>query len=79
MLTGLTSQAGEIEVLRDERAGDLQRALLLAAGAELYSAAGGRALGDRERRAARPGGEGQPNPAAQDRRAKGAPGPIGDS
>ena len=47
-------QAGELEDLRDERVGELERGLPLAADGELHGAAGGRALRDRNRRAAGP-------------------------
>jgi predicted ATPase/DNA-binding CsgD family transcriptional regulator len=71
VLQDLPVQAGELEDLRDEGVGDLERGLRLAAGAELHGAAGLRALRDRERRAAGLGQERQPDPATQRRRAGG--------
>jgi len=62
-------QVGELEDLRDERVGDLERGLPLAADAELHGTAGGRALRDREARPASPGEERQLDPAARRRRA----------
>jgi hypothetical protein len=61
--------AGAVENLRDERIGELERGLQLVTDAELHGAAGGWALRDRERRAAGPGEERQPDPAADVRRA----------
>ena len=77
VLRDLPVQAGELEDLRDERVGDLQRGLRLAADAELHGAAGSRALRDRERRAAALAGT-----SAGSRRqgaGQGAAGPIVDS
>jgi hypothetical protein len=89
VLTGLTStghaswgnlpvQADEVKGLPDERVSELEGGLPLAADAELHGAAGGRALRDRERRAAGSGAERQPDPAAEGRRQE-ASGPIVDS
>jgi len=64
-------QAGQLEDLRDEGSGDLERGLPLAADAELHGAAGGRALRDRKRRTVGLGAERQPDPAAEGRRAGG--------
>jgi hypothetical protein len=71
-------EAGELEDLRDERVGDLERGLPLAADAELHGAAGGRALRNRERRAAGPARNVSRIPPPGDA-GQGASGPIVDS
>ena len=78
VLGDLPVQVGELEDLRDERVGDLQRGLRLAVDAELHGAAGSRALRDRERRAAGPGEERQLDPVAGGGGQEAA-GPIVDS
>jgi len=57
MLRDRPVQAGELEDLRDERVGELERGPPLAADAELHGAAGGRTLHGRKERAAGPGEE----------------------
>ena len=52
VLPDLPVQVGELEDLRDERVGDLERGLPLAVDAQLHGAAGGRALRDGEQWAA---------------------------